>query len=125
MTDEPTPDDIDDALEQFENQPWGVVDWHHESGRFEEATLEIELEWSPIKSVDAEVLQEATKTVKTIIDDHAPVHDEGVPTEVVKQEMVDMAESDEMDKAAVAEIIEDLKQKGEVYEPRTDHLRRT
>ena len=59
------------------------------------------------------------KNIKGIIDNTAPEYDEGAPVDVV----IERAEEVGIDESKAEHEIEKLKQKGEVYEPTTDHLR--
>jgi len=61
------------------------------------------------------------KNLKHLIDDLEEEYDEGAPVDVV----VSQAEAIGMDRSKVEHEVEKLKQKGEVYEPKTDHLRTT
>jgi len=78
---------------------------------------------------DADVIETGTsksqrdriKSLKTLIEDIEDEYDEGAPADVV----VERAEEAGMDPETAEHEIEKLKQKGEVYEPRTDHLRTT
>ncbi|MFB6087094.1 MAG: LAGLIDADG family homing endonuclease, partial [Haloarculaceae archaeon] len=78
---------------------------------------------------DADIIESGTsksqrdriKNIKTLIDDLQDEYDEGAPVDVV----VERAEEAGMETSKAEHEIEKLKQKGEVYEPRTDHLRTT
>ena len=78
---------------------------------------------------DADVVEAGTsksqrdriKNLKHLIDDLEDEYDEGAPVDVV----VERAEEIGMETNKAEHEIEKLKQKGEVYEPRTDHLRTT
>jgi intein/homing endonuclease len=78
---------------------------------------------------DADVVEAGTsksqrdriKNLKHLIDDLEDEYDEGAPVDVV----VERAEEVGMETSKAEHEIEKLKQKGEVYEPRTDHLRTT
>jgi replicative DNA helicase Mcm len=59
------------------------------------------------------------KTVKSIIREIEHEYDAGAPVDVV----VERAEEDGIDEDKTEHEISKLKQKGQVYEPRTDHLR--
>ncbi|WP_439027803.1 LAGLIDADG family homing endonuclease [Haloarchaeobius sp. DT45] len=61
------------------------------------------------------------KNLKALISDIEEDYDEGAPVEVV----LERADEIGMDQSKAEHEIEKLKQKGEVYEPRTDHLRTT
>jgi replicative DNA helicase Mcm len=78
---------------------------------------------------DADVVETGTsksqrdriKSLKALITDIEDEYDEGAPVDVV----IERAEEAGMDAGTAEHEIEQLKQKGEVYEPRTDHLRTT
>jgi replicative DNA helicase Mcm len=78
---------------------------------------------------DADVVEAGTsksqrdriKNLKHLIEELESEYDEGAPVEVV----VERAEEIGMDTGKAEHEIEKLKQKGEVYEPSTDHLRTT
>ncbi|MCT9094664.1 minichromosome maintenance protein MCM [Haloarchaeobius sp. HME9146] len=61
------------------------------------------------------------KNLKALISDIEEDYDEGAPVDVV----LERADEIGMDQSKAEHEIEKLKQKGEVYEPRTDHLRTT
>jgi Predicted ATPase involved in replication control, Cdc46/Mcm family len=61
------------------------------------------------------------KDLVTLIESIEEEYDEGAPVEVV----VERAEEGGMESSKAEHEIEQLKQKGEVYEPRTGHLRTT
>ena len=78
---------------------------------------------------DADVIETGTsksqrdriKNIKRLIADIEDEYDEGAPVEVV----LDRAADNGVDTEKARHEIDQLKQKGEVYEPRTDHLRTT
>ena len=78
---------------------------------------------------DADVIETGTtksqrdriKSLKALITDIEDEYDEGAPVDVV----IERAEEAGMEPETARHEIEQLKQKGEVYEPRTDHLRTT
>ncbi|WP_267641120.1 hypothetical protein [Haloarchaeobius amylolyticus] len=78
---------------------------------------------------DADVIETGTsksqrdriKNLKQLISDIEEDYDEGAPVDVV----LERADEIGMDRSKAEHEIEKLKQKGEVYEPRTDHLRTT
>ncbi|WP_375137274.1 MULTISPECIES: hypothetical protein [Halostella] len=58
---------------------------------------------------------------KALIQDIEEEHDEGAPVEVLRERANEVGVSS----SQIDAMIEKLKQLGEVYEPRTDHLRTT
>ncbi|QGN07900.1 helix-turn-helix domain-containing protein [Halorhabdus sp. CBA1104] len=79
--------------------------------------------------LDADVVETGTsksqrdriKNIRGIISDIEEEYDEGAPVDVV----IERAEEVGMEASKAEHEIEKLKQQGEVYEPRTDHLRTT
>jgi replicative DNA helicase Mcm len=61
------------------------------------------------------------RTLKALIEELEPDYDDGVPID----DLYDRAAEIDMEQSKVEHEIDKLKQKGEVYEPRTDHLRTT
>jgi replicative DNA helicase Mcm len=59
------------------------------------------------------------KNIKTLISDVEEEYDEGAP----REEVLDRAEEMGMERSKAEHEIEKLRQKGDVYEPQTDHLR--
>ncbi|ARS89569.1 LAGLIDADG family homing endonuclease [Natrarchaeobaculum aegyptiacum] len=78
---------------------------------------------------DADIVEAGTsksqrdriKNIKQLIADVEEEYDDGAPIDIV----MDRAEEIGMDQSKAEHEIEKLKQKGEVYEPSTDHLRTT
>ena len=78
---------------------------------------------------DADVVETGTsksqrdriKNVKALIQDVGSEYDEGAPVE----EVLERADEVGLDRGKAEHEIEQLKRRGEVYEPRTDHLRTT
>jgi replicative DNA helicase Mcm len=79
--------------------------------------------------LDADVVETGTsksqrdriKSIKNLIADIESEYDEGAPVDVI----IERAEEAGMDVDTAKHEIDKLKEKGEVYEPRTDHLRTT
>ncbi|WP_276274694.1 LAGLIDADG family homing endonuclease [Haladaptatus sp. QDMS2] len=65
--------------------------------------------------------RDRVKNIKNLIKEIEDEYEDGAPIDVV----LDRAEEIGMDHSKAEHEIEKLKQKGEVYEPRTDHLRTT
>jgi replicative DNA helicase Mcm len=61
------------------------------------------------------------KDLLSLIQNIEDEYDEGAPVDVI----IERAEEAGMDESKAEHEIEQLKQKGEVYEPQTDHLRTT
>lgn len=120
MQDDPTPDDREQLIDLIEAEtPWSVDDWTGEAGMYETPMLTVDLEWDALATVDPDDRRERIGAVKSIIDDHDG--DEGAAA----GDVIDTAtaEIDGLSSDAVADILDALKQKGEVYEPRSGHLR--
>ncbi|AWB28016.1 LAGLIDADG family homing endonuclease [Halococcoides cellulosivorans] len=80
-----------------------------------------ELDADVIETGRSKSQRDRIKNIKGIIADIEDEYDEGAPVDVV----IDRAEEAGMEPSKADHEIEKLKQKGEVYEPRTDHLRTT
>ncbi|WP_415379414.1 LAGLIDADG family homing endonuclease [Halosimplex sp. TS25] len=80
-----------------------------------------ELDADMIEAGTTKSQRDRIKNLKTLIEDLEDEYDDGAPVDVV----VERAEEVGMDQSKAEHEIEQLKQKGEVYEPRTDHLRTT
>ena len=65
--------------------------------------------------------RERIKNIKAVIDDLEDEYDEGAPVNIV----IKRAAMVGLDHSEAEREIDKLKQKGEVYEPQTDHLRTT
>jgi len=80
-----------------------------------------ELDADMIEAGTSKSQRDRIKNIKGLIEDLEDEYDEGAPVDVV----ADRAEEIGMDQTKAEHEIEQLKQKGEVYEPRTDYLRTT
>ncbi|QLH76301.1 helix-turn-helix domain-containing protein [Halosimplex rubrum] len=80
-----------------------------------------ELDADMIEAGTTKSQRDRIKNIKQLIEDLEDEYDEGAPVDVV----ADRAEEIGMDQTKAEHEIEQLKQKGEVYEPRTDYLRTT
>jgi DNA replicative helicase MCM subunit Mcm2 (Cdc46/Mcm family) len=74
-----------------------------------------------VETGQSKTQRDRIQNIRGIIADIEDEYDEGAPVDVV----VDRAEEVGIDETKAEHEIEKLKQKGEVYEPRTDHLRTT
>lgn len=121
MSDDPSPEDIQSLVEQIDdNTPWDVQDWTHTTGRWDAATITVEAEWDPLAALSPEENSDLAMAAKQFIREDE--HEEGAPVDDVIESLT--TEFDVSD-AVAQEAIEALKQRGEVYEPRTDFLRST
>lgn len=122
MSDEPTPDDRETLTELIDDHdlPWEVDEWWYESGKYEEPTLSLDVTWSPPEPAELEIGE--IQDLKTLIAKIESEHEEGAPLNTVLK-----AANDEFgwDVPHVSDEIEALRTKGEVYEPKPDHLRTT
>lgn len=85
-----------------------MSDWDYSSGMYDTPTLELELEYNPVApDTDRGDVLDAIERIESN-------HDKGAPEDVVLEEI-----------DAGRGVLEELKQLGEVYEPRDGHLRRT
>ena len=118
MTD-PTPDDIDDVVTCIESElPWAVSDWSHETGRYDTPTLTVELEWAPLSQED---ITAVVQQIQQAIEHH--MSDDGAPIADVVTAVAD-ANSD-MTERVVEDVLERMKQQGEIYTPTEGHIRGT
>ena len=122
MTDEPTPDDKDELLDAIESTDvaWEVSDWEYESGQYDESTMLVEVTWSEPEPAALEVGE--IQDLKTLIAKIESDHEEGAPINTVLNAAYDEF-GWKVDR--VSEQIDDLRTKGEVYEPKQGHLRTT
>jgi replicative DNA helicase Mcm len=74
-----------------------------------------------VETGQSKTQRDRIKNLKQLIGDIEEDYDEGAPVDVV----LDRADEIGMDPSKAEHEIEKLKQKGEVYEPRTDHIRTT
>jgi replicative DNA helicase Mcm len=80
-----------------------------------------ELDADIVETGQSKTQRDRIKNIKHLIEELEDEYDEGAPIDVV----VERAEELEMDAGRAEHEIEKLKRQGEVYEPRTDHLRTT
>ena len=78
-----------------------------------------ELDADMIETGTSKSQRDRIKDIKQLIATIEDEYDEGAPVEVV----IERAEEEGLDASKAEHEIDKLKQKGEVYEPRTDHLR--
>lgn len=107
---------------------WRLADYDYSDGMDTTPTLSVELEYTP-DSLDTGALDreksiedQRLKTVKEAIADLEQEHDEGAPVSAIVNKCWD---EEGIERPNAEHAINRLKQTGEVYEPRTDHLRRT
>ncbi|MDS0220304.1 helix-turn-helix domain-containing protein [Haloarcula sp. S1AR25-5A] len=74
-----------------------------------------------VETGQSKTQRDRIQNIKGIIADIEDEYDEGAPADVV----IERAEEVGIDESKAEHEIDKLKQKGEVYEPRTDHLRTT
>jgi len=74
-----------------------------------------------IETGTSKTQRDRIKDLLSLVEQIEAEYDEGAPVDVV----IERAEEGGMDASTAEHEIEQLKQKGEVYEPRTDHLRTT
>ncbi len=78
-----------------------------------------ELDADIIESGTSKTQRDRIKNIKSLISDVEAEYDEGAP----REEVLDRAEEIGMERSKAEHEIEKLRQKGDVYEPQTDHLR--
>ena len=120
--DTPTVDDRDELIDAIENGnlPWTVDDWFFQNGRYDEPELELVVRWSPPSPVALDSGE--VKNLKGLITKIESEHEDGAPITTIAD-----AANEEFgwEVAQVSEEIDKLRSKGEVYEPKPDHLRTT
>lgn len=122
--DNPTRTEIDEQLEEAVTDSWMLADYEYTEGQYETARLTIELEYTPPTELESLLglmdAPRAARTVKNVIRKHQQEHEPGAPIADVVDELKTEHEfdADEVDTA-----IQELKNKGDIYEPQTDHLR--
>jgi len=80
-----------------------------------------ELDADMIETGTSKSQRDRIKSIKTLIETIEEEYDEGAPVDVV----IERAEEQGMKTTKAEHEIDKLKQKGEVYEPKTEHLRTT
>ncbi|PSQ35323.1 hypothetical protein BRD08_07365 [Halobacteriales archaeon SW_10_66_29] len=80
-----------------------------------------ELDADMIETGTSKSQRDRIMNIKSLIETIEEEYDEGAPVDVI----VERAEEQGMDASKAEHEIDKLKQKGEVYEPKTDHLRTT
>lgn len=117
----PTRDSIEELIETIDElDDWSVDDWSLEAGADDTATVDLSAEWSAEndgaeRRTRIQKMKEIVAAVEVEYDEGAPV-DEVVTTAVARLEL----NEDE----AYREI-DNLRTKGEVYEPKQGKLRTT
>lgn len=115
MRTRPTNDEIESATDNFP-EAWEVADWEEKNGAYSEARLTVELEYIP----PADRLDHPQGVIKKTIDKFD--HGDGASIDDVIEEAA--AELD-TDTETIREHVEELRTKGEVYEPRQNWLHTT
>lgn len=115
MTDDrPAPNDVESYLEDIERDGWSVEDYSASYGQSDPVTITVELEWSkPLPS-------RGHAKIKRLIQEIEDEFDTGAPVQTV----IDEADAEHDITPSQAEhIVEDLKERGELYQPNKDRLR--
>jgi len=125
MQHRPNADEIEAVLNRIENKQWNVEDYTERSGKFETATLTIEVEYIPPQDRIIETgdgLESPKRQAKATVQALEEEYEEGAPID----EVVDTAADESpFTTEEIEGGIEDLRRRGEVYEPKQDHLRST
>jgi len=130
MTDyEQTHDAVNDLLEAAQEIGWSVEHYQLDSDAYEPVELGLQLELEPENEVvgvfETDTTKEdrsRTQAIKDIVGELEQKNDLGAEMPAVIDEATNGGEMDE--KTAENELHK-LKQRGEVYEPTTEHLRTT
>jgi len=115
MSDEPLPDELVSAVEQVSD--WEVSDYEYSSGMYAPVTITVELEPSVVADGTS-----PSAFVKDVVSELEEEYEEGAP---VHRVLVTLMDRSEMNVDEASDAIENLRRKGEVYEPRKDYLRTT
>ena len=134
MTDDPTPNERKTLIRLIDDHrlPCEVTDWSYESGKYDQATLTLEVTWSTeergefdadvVATADASEQRERATNVKDLVAQIEADHDSGAPLTDVSRVAVSKFG---MSPDEVHHEIEKLRTKGEVYEPKPGCLRTT
>ena len=111
LSDTVEPEDADRALEIVDTT-LKEIGMDPETGQYDADVIE---------TGQSKTQRDRIRTIKELIEDVESEFDEGAPVD----EILARAEEIDMDRSKAEHEIEKLKQKGEVYEPSTGHLRTT
>jgi len=116
---------IEALLNRIETGEWVVTDYDPSTDPDGDTSVTATIEQDTPK-YDAEIVttdeqRERVRTLKDIINQLEQMHDEGAPVDDVVQEATEI----DIEQEAARKEIEKLRTKGEVYEPKADHLRAT
>lgn len=110
----PSPENVERYLDSIETGHWKVTDYTAEYGRGEPLSLNIEVEWETgIQTYESEKQRRIVKATKEVVGDGEDI--EAVLAGV--QAECDVSAED------VADVVEMLKRRGEVYQPARGTLR--
>lgn len=115
MTDNPSETDVESLAEQIDARPWSVEGYTFEGGSDDSFTVTLEVEWVGTRRHDRADRREVIAVVEQLEDQY----DEGAPLSVI----YDRAADRDVARDTAAEIVDELRRQGDVYEPTTDHLR--
>ena len=117
--------DVVEAIKQLDGV-WAVWDYKTKSDVGDEHTevkVNLEIKHQPQPSeFDAPVVSagfQDIQTLKNVVSDIEAEHEEGAP----RSDVVDQAVAEGMNRENVTDALEQLRQQGDVYEPKTGHLR--
>jgi len=130
MTDyEQTHDAVNDLLEAAYRMGWSVEHYQIDSDAYGMAELSLELERQPKKKEigifetgNPKQQRDRIQAIKEVIVEREQKNDLGAEVSAVINEVSNW---DGVDKETVKNVLERLKQQGEIYEPTTDHIRIT
>lgn len=116
----PAPTDTIAQLEEIKD--WSLTDWEYAVGEADSATLTVELQHTPEPKLVETEGDTHPEAMKELVAQFEEENEEGAYVDAV----IDAAQG-ELDLTAgeAAGEIENLKRKGELYEPRSDYLRTT
>lgn len=116
MNDRPTADEIENVVDESAHDGWRTVNWEESNGADQPARITLELEYVPPE----DRLGHPQRQIKDAIDHIGD--DEGAPIDEV---ILYVADKHDTPSDTVSKEIENLRTRGEIYEPRQGTLRTT
>lgn len=114
---------IQALLDRIENDEWAVVDYNPNIDPYEQLSVSVEIERRELADVDADIIGDGEKkTVKDVVRFLENKSQDGAQLESVIDVCADKLN---LDRETTLTELEVLRTKGEVYEPKEDHLHAT
>lgn len=122
-TDNPNRDDIDDAIDWATNERWELKDYEYREGEYDTPELTIVLEYVPPTILEQQ-LDDEELSVITALQNTLRELQGGTPYGAHYNDVITELETEhDIDPETTKETIQLLRNRGEIYEPQTDHLR--